>query len=202
MPARPPAPASVGAEAEVPVLQRGVKQRERRCGRRVTSREAPAGPAWSWADAPRERAGRAAQVNGDTGREGSTGFSDDREGHTFCIFIWPDNLECKLYGTVPGSPLLQRNGQFCCIAPHDDIINVLLMSWSFTLFQCSLDQSMADAMQKNLILMEPRSDFKRWKQPSILKKLRWLQPLVIGKIWREKFSISNIEFVEVRRRNI
>ncbi|XP_056181317.1 translation initiation factor IF-2-like isoform X2 [Falco biarmicus] len=78
------------------------------------------------------------------GREGSTGFSDDREGHTFCIFIWPDNLECKLYGTVPGSPLLQRNGQFCCIAPHDDIINVLLMSWSFTLFQCSLDQSMAD----------------------------------------------------------
>ncbi|XP_040436105.1 cuticle collagen 2C-like [Falco naumanni] len=78
------------------------------------------------------------------GREGSTGFSDDREGHTFCIFIWPDNLQCKLYGTVPGSPLLQRNGQFCCIAPHDDIINVLLMSWSFTLFQCRLDQSMAD----------------------------------------------------------
>ncbi|KAJ7400205.1 hypothetical protein BTVI_107419 [Pitangus sulphuratus] len=33
---------------------------------------------------------------------------------------------------------------FCCVVPHNDTINVLQMFQSFTLFQCSLDQSMAD----------------------------------------------------------
>ncbi|GAB0183397.1 DNA mismatch repair protein Msh3 [Grus japonensis] len=33
---------------------------------------------------------------------------------------------------------------FCCVAPYDDVINVLQVLWSLTLFQCSLDQPMAN----------------------------------------------------------
>ncbi|KAJ7423305.1 hypothetical protein BTVI_10311 [Pitangus sulphuratus] len=32
----------------------------------------------------------------------------------------------------------------CCVVPHNDVINVLRVFWSFTLFQYSLDQSMAN----------------------------------------------------------
>jgi len=32
----------------------------------------------------------------------------------------------------------------CCVTPYNDVIDVLQMFWSFTLFQCSLDQPMAN----------------------------------------------------------
>ncbi|KAK4826388.1 hypothetical protein QYF61_008059, partial [Mycteria americana] len=49
------------------------------------------------------------------------------------------NLESPLVLSARGSRNL-----FCCVAPCDDVINVLQVFWSFTLFQCSLDQSMAN----------------------------------------------------------
>ncbi|GAB0205405.1 hypothetical protein GRJ2_003006100 [Grus japonensis] len=50
-----------------------------------------------------------------------------------------DNLESALVLSARDS-----RDFFCCVAPYDDVINVLQVLQSFTLFQCSLDQSMAN----------------------------------------------------------
>jgi len=36
----------------------------------------------------------------------------------------------------------------CCVAPYNDVSNVLQIFWNSTLFQCSLDQSMANSNEK------------------------------------------------------
>ncbi|GAB0208168.1 macrophage immunometabolism regulator [Grus japonensis] len=66
------------------------------------------------------------------------------------ILCIPDS---KTPGVDLESPLVlsarDSRNFFCCIAPYDDVINVLQVFWSFALFQCSLDQSMANVQKSN-----------------------------------------------------
>lgn len=101
--------------------------------------------------------------------------------------LWQDQLSDEF-----GFSFFLLKNFFCSIAPHNDIIDVLQVFWSSTLFLCSLDESMADGwavfppMEHSIpgILDTPTSKSKLW--PALCCLSDWekcISDINCGTIW-------------------